>query len=66
MSFYRNVGVVSDKMELYVARHSEFVKHYNCSYDVNTVPLDARVHKTHGILMIALSSLFVVGSARLG
>ncbi|KAH7710287.1 SRT-29 protein [Aphelenchoides avenae] len=46
-------------MELFIARHSEFLKYYNCSYDIDTVPMDARVHKTHGILMIALSSLFV-------
>ncbi|KAI1692914.1 serpentine type 7TM GPCR chemoreceptor srt domain-containing protein [Ditylenchus destructor] len=47
-------------MEFYLFRHAQWEALYNCSYDVDIIPVEQRVNVTHGLLMISLASLFLL------
>ncbi|KAI1693045.1 serpentine type 7TM GPCR chemoreceptor srt domain-containing protein [Ditylenchus destructor] len=47
-------------MELYLFRHPEWEELYHCTYDIDIIPLEKRVHEIHGVLMIALATIFLV------
>ncbi|KAI1692749.1 serpentine type 7TM GPCR chemoreceptor srt domain-containing protein [Ditylenchus destructor] len=47
-------------MELYVFRHSEWEELYHCTYDIDIIPLEKRVHEIHGVLIIALATIFML------
>ncbi|KAI1699798.1 serpentine type 7TM GPCR chemoreceptor srt domain-containing protein [Ditylenchus destructor] len=46
-------------MELLIFRYTEYEKLYNCSYDINSIPVEQRIHHADGFMMIGLSALFV-------
>ncbi|KAI1698560.1 serpentine type 7TM GPCR chemoreceptor srt domain-containing protein [Ditylenchus destructor] len=47
-------------MELYIFRYAEWETLYNCSYDLDIIPVELRKHEIHGLLMLVLSVIFVV------
>ncbi|KAI1694940.1 serpentine type 7TM GPCR chemoreceptor srt domain-containing protein [Ditylenchus destructor] len=47
-------------MEFFLFRRSEYDKLYNCSYDIDSIPIENRKHEFHGILTLVLSTLFVL------
>ncbi|KAI1696657.1 serpentine type 7TM GPCR chemoreceptor srt domain-containing protein [Ditylenchus destructor] len=47
-------------MERYIFQHAEWEALYNCTYDIDKVPVESRRHQIHGVLMLVLSLAFVL------
>ncbi|KAI1697723.1 serpentine type 7TM GPCR chemoreceptor srt domain-containing protein [Ditylenchus destructor] len=46
-------------MELFIFRYPKYEEIYNCSYDINSIPVKQRIHHADGYMMLGLSALFV-------
>ncbi|KAH7718374.1 Protein SRT-40 [Aphelenchoides avenae] len=47
-------------MELLLFRHDEFRRLYNCSYDVDYVPIEQRTHPVIGVALILATLVYEV------
>ncbi|KAI1698561.1 serpentine type 7TM GPCR chemoreceptor srt domain-containing protein [Ditylenchus destructor] len=47
-------------METFLFQHIEWEALYNCTYDIEKIPVESRRHQIHGLLMLVLSLAFVL------